>query len=352
MRKCTDYTEMIYEYIDNELDSNLLSEFEDHIKVCHSCKVEHDECMQALKLINSLEEEELPQNFKENLHGKLIKEKPDSNKKNIILFIRKKYFRTIGSIAAIFIFAIIMKGFLGNQVSLSTSDKSAAMPNVALSLSEEAAAMEGPILSKEADSDMKRKGVNNDVTINASQSTIIADLKDVEVLFSEDVSGNAEKTLKSRRIVLKVDKPENEIEKIKTKLNENGAKLIESIIDVQTTAQFSLKSTATPGTGSLHIEFLISNTEFNKALDSLKAIWGEDAITSNETVLIKVSDKINQLNSKLLELNNNIASFDKDTQNNITLNELEAEKIKIQSQIEDLRKDVEYSIMSISVEKR
>jgi hypothetical protein len=349
MRKCTEYKEMIYEYIDNELDSNLLTEFEDHIKICLSCKVELDEYVQTLKLINSIEEEELPQNFKENLHAKLIEEKSNSDKKNNILFIRKKYFRVIGSIAAIFIFAVIMKGFLGNQMSMSTADKNTAMQNAALSLSEEAAAMEEPVKSKEADSSMMRKGVNNDVAIDANQSTTIADLKDVEVLFSEAVSGDAEKTIKSIKIVLKVDKPENEIEKIKVKLIESGAKLIESR-DLQTTAQYSLKSAVTAKIGSLQIEFLILNTEFDKALDSLKAIWGEEAITSTETAAIKVTDKINQLNSKLLELNNNITNFDKDNQNNITLNELETEKSEIQSEIEDIKKDVEYSVVSLTLE--
>lgn len=349
MRKCTEYKEMIYEYIDNELDSNLLSEFEDHIKICLSCKEELDECMQTLKLINGIEEEELPQNFKENLHAKLIEEKSNFDKKNNILFIRKKYFRIFGSIAAIFIFAIIMKGFLGKQVSMTASDKNAAMPNVAYSPLKEEAVTQEPALSKNVDSGAMRKSINNDGITDANQSTNTADIMAADVMIGEALPLEAEKTIKSTKIVLKVDKPENEIEKIKVKLNENGAKLIESI-DIQTTAQYSLKSIITPDTGSLHIEFLILNTEFNKALDSLKAIWGEEAITSNETVVIKVTDKINQLNSKLLELNNNITSFDKVNRNNTTLNELEAEKSEIQSEIEELKKDVEYSIVSISVE--
>ncbi|TYQ13330.1 UNVERIFIED_CONTAM: putative zinc finger protein [Acetivibrio alkalicellulosi] len=109
MKKCSEIMELIGLYIDNELDADLRAEFDEHIKVCENCKNEYTEQLEIVKLCNSIEEEELPEVFKEQLHEKLLKEK---QRKNPLFFIKRRNVRIISSIAAVILIAFIARDFI------------------------------------------------------------------------------------------------------------------------------------------------------------------------------------------------------------------------------------------------
>lgn len=358
MKECIEFKEMISGYLDNELDSGLISEFEDHIASCISCREELDETKQTLYLLNSITEEELPQDFLDKLHTRLIEEKRDLDKKNYSTLLRNKYFRIISSVAAILVFAVLLKGLWGGNNFRTSSSQDAARQNIAYAPENAVADVQNSLAKGTQDSGAMRKSVNND-EFGSSQPTAEAKGKaDIsssgtfsaaDVKLGKTMAAPAKGIIKNTSLTLKVKDPANEIEKVKSSLLQYGAKIMEKL-NLQTTAQYSIKASETPEMKVFNLEFIISSSEFNKALDYLKASWGEDAITTKDMEVIKVSDEIIQLNTELKELDTQIQNFDKDNKSNISLEEIVAKKNKIQIEIDDLRKDAEYTIVSLVVE--
>jgi len=120
MKNCSEIIELMSLYIDNELDSETRTEFEEHIETCESCKSELYELKEIVGALGSIEEVELPSGFKEELHQKLVAEKNsnESNKKTVPF--KKKFIGFASSIAAglVLVFVagslIINRGLLGN----------------------------------------------------------------------------------------------------------------------------------------------------------------------------------------------------------------------------------------------
>ena len=73
MITCKQIEEMMSLYIDHQLSKEEILAFEAHIQNCVSCKQELDILKQIVKQCNNLEEEPLPDEFKQQLHQKLIK---------------------------------------------------------------------------------------------------------------------------------------------------------------------------------------------------------------------------------------------------------------------------------------
>lgn len=81
MLDCNKIKEIMSLYIDNELDNNEKIEFENHIQNCDSCKKEFEELKNIIIDINNLPQEELPENFHNDL---MLLLKHESKKKEKI----------------------------------------------------------------------------------------------------------------------------------------------------------------------------------------------------------------------------------------------------------------------------
>ncbi len=127
VKKCDEVLELLSLYIDNELDEDRASMVREHIEACDDCKVEFEQLCEVVKMCNDIDEIELPENFKQDLHVKLSDEqqKIDDNRKSIVM--RSRILRTISSIAAVLMIVLVARGVINTGKNSLVSDSSNIM---------------------------------------------------------------------------------------------------------------------------------------------------------------------------------------------------------------------------------
>jgi len=73
--KCETIRSMISSYIDKDLNDIEKTELEKHIAECQQCREEYEAMLDIIAVCSNLEELELPQSFRTELHQKLVEEK-------------------------------------------------------------------------------------------------------------------------------------------------------------------------------------------------------------------------------------------------------------------------------------
>lgn len=102
--KCETIRNMMSSYIDNYVNDIEKAEFEKHIAECGQCKEEYESMLDIITACSNMEEAELPQNFRTELHQKLVEEK---KKKLFGNFLGKKGAKmAAGLVAAMLVIAI------------------------------------------------------------------------------------------------------------------------------------------------------------------------------------------------------------------------------------------------------
>lgn len=120
--KCDDAKKLISLYIDNEMDEKIHSEFEDHIKTCKTCRDELNAISKTVELLRSIPQVELPVNFKEELHEKLVKLKEENQKsRKGLFFIKNKYIKAVSTIAAGAFVIFALRGLFFNNFLAKSS---------------------------------------------------------------------------------------------------------------------------------------------------------------------------------------------------------------------------------------
>lgn len=97
-------------YIDNELDKDEKEELEKHLEICNSCRNELEELRQVISLVAGMGDEDLPQDFKDKLHGKLIQEAQAP----VAVSYRRKYLKIFSTIAAGVLIFVLFRDFFNN----------------------------------------------------------------------------------------------------------------------------------------------------------------------------------------------------------------------------------------------
>lgn len=97
--KCTEFENIVNEYIDNEIED---THIEEHLKTCERCKLLYDETLEIKNLLGDLEVVDLPDDFEETLHVQLLEAKNDMK-----ITPMTSRFKIIGSIAAVAVLSII-----------------------------------------------------------------------------------------------------------------------------------------------------------------------------------------------------------------------------------------------------
>lgn len=103
--KCTDFEQLVHEYVDGELTDSVAL-IEEHIESCATCKALYEETLELKMLLNDLDDIDLPDDFEATLHDKLIEETKDIKVKPL-----KRWQNTIkilGSVAALAVVSIIV----------------------------------------------------------------------------------------------------------------------------------------------------------------------------------------------------------------------------------------------------
>ncbi len=77
--KCETIRNMISSYIDKDLNDIEKTELEKHLAECEQCREEYESMLDIIAVCGNLEEIELPQNFRTELHQRLVEEKKKKN---------------------------------------------------------------------------------------------------------------------------------------------------------------------------------------------------------------------------------------------------------------------------------
>jgi len=140
MKKCNEINELMSLYIDDQLDDNTRKEFEEHIDMCGSCREEFDALVKVVDLCNSIDEVELPEGFRDELHSKLVAERERRDKRYKGAGLLNKYIKICSTVAACLIIAVFAGRFIANNYFLpARHDKSTKSTTTADMQQEEAA---------------------------------------------------------------------------------------------------------------------------------------------------------------------------------------------------------------------
>ncbi|NSW92292.1 MAG: zf-HC2 domain-containing protein [Firmicutes bacterium] len=110
MMDCSRIKDLISIYIDGELDEGQKARFEAHVDQCPLCKEELDDILEVLRMLRSMPEVDLPDNFREELHEKLVQVKEREFTAGKLFNIRNRYIRALSTIAAGALIVFVLKG--------------------------------------------------------------------------------------------------------------------------------------------------------------------------------------------------------------------------------------------------
>lgn len=117
MKECSEITEMFLDYLDDNVESSMKEMFEEHISTCEACKIELETVKSIMALCRETPEEELPENFKPDLHDKLLSAKEEiADKKPARLW--HKYMKYGSSLVAGLLLIVVAQGLWSNIFSL------------------------------------------------------------------------------------------------------------------------------------------------------------------------------------------------------------------------------------------
>ncbi len=106
MLKCEETRELMSLFIDNELTDAELAKFNEHIDTCKQCQQELKLLKDIVTEFNTIEEVELPNDFKQKLHQKLVETKKSMQRTNPPWY---RNWRTYSGIAACILVAFTLK---------------------------------------------------------------------------------------------------------------------------------------------------------------------------------------------------------------------------------------------------
>lgn len=137
--RCENCRDKLSLYIDNELDKDLAKEVKSHIDECDECKKEYEDIMTIKNMMNDLPQLELPKNFKDDLHKKLIETDIEDdmevislkNKKDKKKNKRRVNWKALSGIAAVLLIMVVSLSALGNLGPRMNSKEQAKQENMA-----------------------------------------------------------------------------------------------------------------------------------------------------------------------------------------------------------------------------
>lgn len=367
MKNCSEIRENISVYIDSELSIEDRLAFEEHLASCPDCRQECDEIMQIVGLCKDMQEVELPDNFRDELHRKLIDAAGKSNVKSNILQ-RSKYIKIISSIAAgfvlIFLFSSVFKlGFSPNMKSTGSANIApvqAEQKSAAAAKEETVGETFGAATASVADS-------NPDIQFSESTSSYTTKQSSDTVPATGRSATDAGRTVQSpalafakaaeavnssvATLTVLVDDPAVQAEDIKSIAVHNGG-------GEQPAADFKTKAmdmTDTTNAGNdIVLTFSIPNEQYNSFTKALNTGYGQSnvepgALESEDktSVLYSLITQSNNIDTEIkkLEEADSVANADK-------INGLQTELQTVQNDIENLRLNTGFTIVTVTVKKK
>lgn len=254
--KCETIRSMISSYIDKDLNDIEKTELEKHISECQQCREEYESMLDIIAVCSNLEELELPQSFRTELHQKLVEEKTKRKLLSSFFGSTGRKMAT-GLVAAALVLAIgLSSSSLLQGKNLQLSQNAGAAPEYGTEMAPAA-----PPTDSIANYSMKSaEGAQYDIA--AEQAPEEPMLKSetarnsTEMKFSESVAGNAapaENDIASRsgRMVIRtgnlsvnVENVDKAADTVKQLAEGSGGYIENSQIDIITVPQYDYKEGA------------------------------------------------------------------------------------------------------------
>lgn len=402
MKNCNEIMEMMPQYIDNELDGNARTEFEKHMANCTECKRELEEIINIVALCGDMSEEELPESFRSDLHKKLLNVKAEEERKSKFVNFFSKYSKLGSSIAAVVLIAILARGLWGGlnfshskasteskssyDITANSGTKSQAQDQLSQNAvndskpSEPAAnsVMEAPAaavqdnaertmaakdentqkavkqMAKGDSSNVKMKSFTTD-SGKSSADTKTAEAQESSTKPSRSGTGDTRYgTAESSPIVNRnieiaftVDKIEDTQDKIKTIAAANEAQL-------QINTEASITAVTYDAGNEVDLNFKVKNEQYDKFISALKSGFDPGVFSAGSLNSVNMDETLVTLGTRLNEVNNLINDIEsKRTEGDQeTLDKLKAEENDINLQIQNIRRDAGYTMVSLKIVKK
>jgi hypothetical protein len=228
--KCENIRELMSAYIDNEINEVDKAKLEKHIAQCPQCMEEYELLKDLVIECSQIDEVELPEDFREELHSRLLEAKSRKNK-GIVDFIKKNKWKTAtGAVAAVLIFAVSMNSlgmFKGGVPSTESPKGNAATNGPMLGFKQDPLALDqqrtmssGQELAPEAPA----PGFTN--SMGDSRGAEARGLMAVVTTSQQDA-----KIIKNGSLALKVKDVQAIIQRIEDLVNQKGGRVDNSYID-------------------------------------------------------------------------------------------------------------------------
>lgn len=362
VKKCNEAIELISLYIDDLLDVDSKIKLEEHLKTCKSCKQELDEMKTMVDLYKDFEEVELPVDFKEQLHQKLLVEcSREANATKSFALRHRRLIRFCSSVAAIAIVAFAARGFFGDFTSLKTGRRANDIAENQMiagnkdELDKQTESFSGTSAQdKNSTLDIIPEANLNSKSIQKSTDAELP-IRGTAALRSQTMAMFALAEVPSNRteIVIMVSEPEAELEKLDLCAKELGASQVpkglggEYLMEPDNNGQTSDENKV----NSIRAEYKVINTEFNKVMGSLSEKF--------PTLNITKSVEIDSINKRIAEIEENINEIDSQitsldvafTEGSEKHKELLNAKARMSAERERLSQEYEYIIISVELIK-
>jgi len=374
MRNYDEIREQIYIYVDGELDEAQRAEFEEHINSCVDCRNELDEIKNIISMCNSIEEEELPDNFREELHSKLLAVKEENMRKNKVVALRNRYTKIISAVAACFLIVVLARGFLFDGIFLKHSQKDMAKTDMArekagtadesaeiYDFSAEDSALTDDIAEKDS-------GIAKD---EIQQFSIMAEPKTAEAMPGDAGSTVSRSTEPGQRkhelqksdgenvysnyvkINAKVKgELDSEAQNIKKLAVDSGAEFSEEVAQIALVGE-QLNNAGEKGTETV-LNLKILYNQYQNLFDSLTEYVGSENISADKSSQ-DMSNIIESYYVRLNEIEDEISSMEKsgNTSNSSpdVLKALKEERQLIINEIERIKLDSDYINVTICIQQ-
>lgn len=364
MKSCKEINEIITLYVDNELDEKQRIEFEEYIQTCQSCREELEDIMYVANLCRSIPEEELPGNFKEQLHRRLVEEKEKQEHANKATHLRNRYIKICSTIAAGLLLVIFLKGFLNNGYFISGSINEATKnenmqeaPKAALADESMAAKSEGAKSEeKKTALDSVAKGKADSGGIHALEApkgeSDRAEAGDGRNGIGVMTAAKPDEGISRKSISITINAGDTgeAAEKVKKRALDNGAVFYDEIHSSDE-EEFKVQNIG----GASVLSFKVPNSRYEQFVNSLKESSGTSRIEFGEVYVEDTTAALNDLNTRLADVENRINTGERNVENVSNpeeLNRLREERKNIMDEIERIRFDSDYTFVTITIDAK
>ena len=381
MINCSNARENICAYIDNELGIDERLSFEKHITSCKECKNELDEMSQIVGLCKNLPQQELPVDFKMELHEKLlaVAGRQEVSVKNIKRSKSFLFTKTFASIAAGILLIFLAGSFY--RFGLFTQMKAQDSANSALMAAEQPAAakMDGNLTDNGGNGEAEGAVGSNKALKSYSESVGDSAAADSFEIDRSSSAQNRETALagavqmlklenasnKLSTITITVVDPEVQAEKVKTLALENSGDLAEKSsyeigsaatapIDQNMTIQAKSTIDTAAAPVQTELDLIIPQTQYDQFISALNTTFGEANVQIGAFVTEDVTDALNSNIDRSNEIDSRMQELQKkdSEKNSEEISKLKDEKDTVDSQIEKMRLGSDFVNITVLINKK